>query len=144
MVTLLESGRAQELQKESESCKICFTFLVTICFMIIVMGYHQSSSLFKPTNASSDVSLEDLMYHYGSDKSKDDHAYTNLYKMIFTPIRHNVRNLTEIGVAAGQSLQTWYRFFPNADIHGFDPTISLSVQENLNKLKPRNEHNQQI
>jgi hypothetical protein len=64
--------------------------------------------------------LEDLLFFYHSDKSKDDHKYSDLYQMIFGSIRHNIRNITEVGVNHGQSLQSWYYYFPNAHIYGFD------------------------
>jgi hypothetical protein len=54
-------------------------------------------------------SVEDLMYKYMSDKSRDDHGYTKLYNMIFSRIRYSVKNMTEVGISAGQSLQAWYR-----------------------------------
>jgi len=88
--------------------------------------------------AGDNVAVEDLMYLYKSDKSRDDHGYTKLYDMIFSPIRHTVTNVTEIGIAAGQSLQAWYRYFPNAEIHGFDLRwFSDSVKRNLDLLAPR-------
>ena len=40
--------------------------------------------------------------------------------MLFTPIRQQVLNVTEIGVAAGQSLQMWHDFFPRAQLWGLD------------------------
>lgn len=73
--------------------------------------------------------LEELMYHYGSDKSKDDHSYTDLYQMLFNPIRKDVRHVMEVGVAAGQSIQAWYHYFPNAQIHAFDVTTMPSVKQ---------------
>lgn len=83
------------------------------------------------------IHIEDLMYKYKSDKSREDHGYTKLYHMIFSPIRMSVRNITEIGIAAGQSLQAWYRYFPNADIHGFDISLDERVKENIDMLSPR-------
>ena len=41
----------------------------------------------------------------GTDKSHDDHKYTDLYASLFDPIRDRVLNVTEIGIAMGQSLQ---------------------------------------
>jgi len=82
-------------------------------------------------------SLEQLMYKYGSDKSKDDHAYTNLYQMLFDPIRNGVLNMTEFGIAAGQSLQAWYDYFPNAEIHGYDVNLDPLVRKNLEPTKSR-------
>ncbi len=89
-------------------------------------------------NANDDnVHIEDLMYKYKSDKSREDHGYTKLYHMIFSPIRLSVRNITEVGIAAGHSLQAWYRYFPNADIHGFDINLDERVKENIDMLSPR-------
>ena len=47
-------------------------------------------------------------------------ADTDLYAMLFTPVRLQVLNVTEIGVAAGQSLQMWHDFFPRAQLWGLD------------------------
>ena len=66
----------------------------------------------KPKNQSPHY-LEELMYHYGSDKSKDDHSYTDLYQMLFNPIRLDVKHVMEVGVAAGQSIQAWHHYFPS-------------------------------
>ena len=77
--------------------------------------------------------LEDMFYKYKSDKSHDDHKYSDLYQMLFRPIRNDVRNVTEIGVAAGQSLQVWYRFFPNAHIRGYD-TYDISAVPSMQKI----------
>ena len=49
--------------------------------------------------------LERLAYHYGSDKSRDDHGYVKLYSMLLEARRQSVSNLTEVGVSGGQSLQ---------------------------------------
>lgn len=43
--------------------------------------------------------------------------------MLFDPIRHSVRNVTEIGVASGASTLLWEEYFPNANIFGVDLTI---------------------
>ena len=91
-----------------------------------------------PLENDTIVSVEDLMYKYKSDKSRDDHGYTKLYHMLFSPIRHSVKNITEIGIAAGQSLQAWYRYFPNAEIHAFDVHwMDDKVRLNMERLKPR-------
>jgi len=66
------------------------------------------------------LSLEDLAFYYGTDKSRDDHKYTDLYASLFDPIRYQVRNVTEIGVAQGQSLQMWHDYFEGAHVWGVD------------------------
>lgn len=88
-------------------------------------------------NQNSPHYLEELMYHYGSDKSKDDHSYTDLYQMLFNPIRFDVKHVMEVGVAAGQSIQAWYHYFPNAQIHAFDVTTLDSVKKIVEQHKDR-------
>lgn len=65
-------------------------------------------------------SLEDLAFLYGTDKGHDDHKYTDLYNALFEPIRDRVVNITEIGVALGQSLQVWHDYFEKANVYGVD------------------------
>ena len=67
--------------------------------------------------------LEDLAYYYGTDKSRDDHKYTALYSTLFEPIRHTALNVTEVGIATGQSLQMWHDYFDQAHIWGIDSRI---------------------
>eukprot|EP00756_Hemistasia_phaeocysticola_P000588 Hpha_TRINITY_DN10425_c0_g1::TRINITY_DN10425_c0_g1_i1::g.193494::m.193494 len=83
--------------------------------------------------------VEDLMYKYGSDKSKDDHAYTNFYKVGLHPIRMSIRNMTEVGTNLGQSIQAWYRMFPNAEIHTVDHPVFAQqfAEKNLGVLGDR-------
>ena len=78
-----------------------------------------------PSSASAPTlnaapSLEELAYYYGTDKSHDDHKYTDCYAALFDPIRTSARNVTEIGIANGQSLQVWHDYFAHAHIWGFD------------------------
>ena len=88
-------------------------------------------------NNNNNNYVEELMYKYKSDKSRDDHSYVKLYNMIFANIRHSVTNMTEVGISHGQSIQAWFRYFPNADIHAFDVTQENIVKNNLEHLKPR-------
>lgn len=64
--------------------------------------------------------LEELAFYYGTDKSHDDHKYVDLYSTLFDPIKHKIRNVTEIGLAQGQSLQVWHDYFAQAHIWGVD------------------------
>ena len=72
--------------------------------------------------------LEHLGYKYGSDKSKDDHAYVTVYANIFSSKRHTIFNLTEIGINMGQSLLIWHEYFPKATIYGIDTKIEPIVR----------------
>jgi hypothetical protein len=46
-----------------------------------------------------------------------------------------VRNLTEIGVAAGRSLQVWNEYFSKAQIQGIDLRFEAAVVRNLSPLR---------
>ena len=77
--------------------------------------------------------LERLAYHYGSDKSRDDHGYVKLYSMLFEQRRQPrfgrtvVANLTEVGVSGGQSLQMWAEYFPKARTRRLDAQSCWSL-----------------
>lgn len=55
-----------------------------------------------PWNRSQAMDLEALAFYYGTDKSRDDHKYTDLYALLFDARRHSVLNMTEIGIMSGQ------------------------------------------
>eukprot|EP00755_Sulcionema_specki_P038337 Sspe_Gene.110680::Locus_91747_Transcript_1_1_Confidence_1.000_Length_1288::g.110680::m.110680 len=81
-----------------------------------------NSAVSFPTSSSSEKpplpTIESLALKYGTDKSKFDHKYTDLYGPLFDAMRWDVHNITEIGVAAGQSLHMWNEYFPCASIFG--------------------------
>jgi predicted O-methyltransferase YrrM len=87
--------------------------------------------------------LEQVMYKYGSDKSHDDHGYTDFYQMIFDPIRHHALNITEVGVSAGQSIQAFYQYFTNSHLYAFDmetpDSLARIVQQRADRV-----HYQQV
>ena len=85
-------------------------------------------------NPNTEPSLEDLMYKYGTDKSKDDHKYSDLYAMLFDPIRGEVRNVMELGVATGQSLKVWHDYFSGAAIYGIDVFNGGGVEQNEKRV----------
>lgn len=72
------------------------------------------------SNSATKPSLEELMYKFGTDKSRDDHKYSDVMAMIFEPIRSIVRNVMELGVATGQGVKVWHDYFDLATIHGLD------------------------
>ena len=55
-----------------------------------------------PWNRSQAMDLEALAFYYGTDKSRDDHKYTDLYALLFDARRHSFLNVTEIGIMSGQ------------------------------------------
>lgn len=78
--------------------------------------------------------LEELAYRFATDKSHDDHKYVDLYSALFDPIKNGVRNVTEIGAAAGQSLQVWHEYFPAARLWGVDNYISRELRQVVQTL----------
>lgn len=101
--------------------------------------YHQTDAgrIAKTTATQQHHFLEKLMYKYGSDKSHDDHGYTDLYQMILDPIRLDITNVSEIGISAGQSVQAWYHYFPRANIYAFDVATTSSIKRIVKQLGDR-------
>ena len=85
--------------------------------------------------AGCTATLEQLAYTYGTDKSRDDHKYTDLYAMLFEPVRMQVRTVLELGVLRGQSLQMWSECFCDATINGFDIRLPEKVEQTLRRYK---------
>ena len=83
------------------------------------------------------MGLEALAFYYGTDKSRDDHKYTDLYALLLDGRRHSTLNVTEIGIMSGQSMQLWHDYFPRATVWGADNWIRSTVREHLKPLAPR-------
>lgn len=48
------------------------------------------------------------------------HSYIESYEKLLTPYRNKPVNLLEIGIAYGESLEMWYKFFQEGKIYGAD------------------------
>lgn len=48
------------------------------------------------------------------------HAYLPLYQKLLQKKRYSAKNVLEVGVCHGGSINMWYNFFPNAKIYGVD------------------------
>ena len=64
------------------------------------------------------MTLTQLADKYNSDKHY--HGYTYMYDTLFKPIKDSVKNILEIGIQYGYSLNMWRDYFPNAMVHGVD------------------------
>ena len=60
--------------------------------------------------------------------------FTKWYNFYFSPIRFEKINFLEIGIAEGNSLAMWKRFFTNANIYGIE-IDKKSVERNKHKLE---------
>ena len=84
---------------------------------------------------SDRVNLTQLADKYGSDKGSTKHRYTELYHMLFEPLRERKMNFLEMGLFIGgpehgvdkdrvttdlPSIKMWLEYFPKSHIHGLD------------------------
>jgi demethylmacrocin O-methyltransferase len=56
----------------------------------------------------------------GKTDKADVHGFTDMYDLLFAPMRTKARKVCEIGIAWGGSLQVWSQYFNNATIYGID------------------------
>ncbi len=81
------------------------------------------------------VNLTDLADRYGSDKGSTKHRYTELYHMLFAPLRNRKLTFMEMGLLIGgpehgvdadrktedlPSIRMWLEYFTKAQIIGLD------------------------
>lgn len=81
------------------------------------------------------MNLTDLADRYGSDKGSSKHRYTELYNMLFQPLRERPLTFLEMGLQIGgpelgagadrattdvPSVRMWLEYFPAATVIGLD------------------------
>ena len=76
-------------------------------------------------------SLDELFYHYGSDKAdifkkteNKGHGYSKFYKQKLEKIKNQKINILEIGSYAGASAAAFVKYLPKSNIFCFDINIS--------------------
>jgi 23S rRNA U2552 (ribose-2'-O)-methylase RlmE/FtsJ len=72
----------------------------------------------------------------GNDKGGKIHTYLDTYEKLFSPFRKNA-TILEIGLALGDSLKLWDRYFQNSTIVGCD----ISVVFNAKDIPARDNYN---
>lgn len=95
--------------------------LVILLFMVVF----SKTSRFEN---SLDKTLAELDDGSLSDKNTL-HSYLPVYEELFSGIRHDVKNLLEIGVREGGSVKLWSDYFPNCTVHGADIEAPSVVKE---------------
>ena len=65
------------------------------------------------------MSLQELVTSERTDKNTL-HSYLDLYDGLFRSKKDSAKNILEIGILNGGSIQLWKRYFPNAMIYGVD------------------------
>jgi hypothetical protein len=81
-------------------------------------------SIEQPVTALVDIqrmgtTLVDIVNDDVTDKNTV-HKYLGVYENIMSSKKYSAKNVLEIGVYRGGSIQLWYNYFPNATIHGLD------------------------
>jgi hypothetical protein len=81
------------------------------------------------------VNLTDIADQFGTDKGSAKHRYTELYQMLFAPLRGRKLNVMELGLLNGgpeheveasrktedaPSIRMWLEYFPKAQVYGLD------------------------
>jgi hypothetical protein len=63
-----------------------------------------------------------LQEYVGSNVSHKitTHKFHSTYEQKFQNIRYNIRNVLEIGIERGDSLELWLEYFPYATVYGID------------------------
>ena len=57
---------------------------------------------------------------YTTDKGLSGHGFTEIYERFFYPLKYEPIKIFEIGIAGGDSLRLWERYFPKASVYGID------------------------
>ena len=76
-------------------------------------------------------SLDELLYHYGSDKAdifkktkKKGHGFSKFYRQKLERLKNQKINILEIGSYAGASAAAFVKYLPKSNIFCFDINIS--------------------
>jgi glycosyltransferase involved in cell wall biosynthesis len=89
--------------------------------------------------------LCEIAMQFNSDKcpySKETtsghrHPYTPVYDTLFSSLRTQSINIAEIGIEKNDSINIWRKYFPNADIYGFEYNeqyLQEAIQQNLSNV----------
>lgn len=80
------------------------------------------------------MSLVDLVDNTRTDKNTG-HSYLDLYQRLLEHKKDTAKNILEIGIGGGGSIQLWNDFFLNANIYSIDCTPMNWVFEKLLPLE---------
>ena len=93
--------------------------------------YNLKNKIHIDTDNIKTNSLDELFYHYGSDKAdifkkteNKGHGYSKFYKQKLEKLRNQKINILEIGSYAGASAAAFVKYLPESNIFCFDVNIS--------------------
>ena len=76
------------------------------------------------------MSLEHLVNNLRTDKNTT-HSYLPLYQKLLVSKKETARNVLEVGIFLGGSINLWSEFFTNATVYGLDIINSDEVWEGI-------------
>ena len=83
------------------------------------------------------MNLSNLINDAKTDKNTT-HSYLEVYEMLFKKKQNTAKNILEIGIQSGGSIQLWHDYFKNATIYGLDiQRVKNTCPEIRNKLRIR-------
>lgn len=65
--------------------------------------------------------------HCRDTDKNTDHSYLPLYDELFLPHRHAVKNVLELGILFGGSIQLWRDYFSKATVTGVDVSLTAAA-----------------
>lgn len=77
--------------------------------------------------------FKDVAFNYPTDKF-NQHTYLLLYNELFSDKKDQIKNVLEIGVQNGGSMQLWHDYFTNANIYGIDINTLPSTFVKTNRM----------
>ena len=73
--------------------------------------------------------LDRLALEAEADKGSNYHNYTKVYANYFDAIKDKPLKFLEIGIYKGASVRLWESYFPNAELHFIDITLSNLIYQ---------------
>lgn len=73
----------------------------------------------------------------GYTDKNTNHSYLPLYQQLLLPIKNTAKNILEVGVMEGGSIELWSKFFTNATVYGVDiiDNVKIPLLKTNDKVK---------
>ena len=84
--------------------------------------------------------LADLANHFWTDKHFHHNYFETVYEPAFTDLREESKEVVELGVHEGASINIWFHYFQNARITGVDFQIERAKVEKNSRIRLLNYH----
>lgn len=109
-----------DVKKNIKLDDLCFVFGTDKAFLDRKKTFYKLSKDFKFKKKFPNYEMWIREKNYSKYEYELGLNYSKFYEKYFSKIRNNKLKILEIGVAAGHSLATWYKYFPKSEIFGID------------------------